>query len=284
QQDMKKAKVEITAAVPAPAQFSEPDLSLATLLARAAAYAEKLKKVAFHFICQEDVTEDVFSPKSSKNPIATTTRTYWRYDYQIICMGEKSTENRVLLDKNHEKLHQEKAQLETMFQSYYSFFMPVTILAREKQHLYQYRLLGKEKIDNKNTWHIAAVRRSPGSIPSGEIWISEADGSVLKIQPDQTSIIGFDKLAQNAIEKGFMPAITTIHEYNLGKNGIYFPSKTTFIERYNPGGESLNKSVFITATAATKRLNSSFEHSRTYFEYHDHMFFSISTQVEEKSE
>jgi hypothetical protein len=284
QQDTKKAKIEISAVVPAPTPFSEPDLSLATLLARAAAYAEKLKGAAFHFICREDVTEDVFSSKSIKNNTPVAPRTHWIYDYQIICRNGKIAENRVLLEKNQEKLHLEKAQLETMFHSYFSFYMPATMLAKEKQRLYQYRLLGKEKINKKNIWHIAAICRVPGSIPWGEVWIGEEDGAVWKIQADQTSIVGFEKMAQKAIEKGFMPAITTIHEYNLEKNKIRFPSKTTFIERYNPGGASINKTVFNTGTETRARDYTPFERSRTYFEYKNHMFFSISTNVEEKIE
>jgi hypothetical protein len=254
------------------------------LLARAAAYAEKLKETAFHFICREDVTEEVFSSSNIKNSTPIAPRTQWSYDYQIICRNGKITENRVLLEKNQEKSHLEKAQLETMFHSYFSFYMPATMLAKEKQRLYQYRLLGREIINKKNVCHIAAVCRVPGSIPSGEIWIGEEDGAVLKIQIDQTSIIGFEKLAQKAIEKGFMPAITTIHEYNLEKNEIRFPSKTTFLERYNPGGASANKSVFTAGTGTAVRDHSSFERSRTYFEYKGHMFFSITTQVEEKNE
>jgi hypothetical protein len=284
QQDTKKVKVEISAVVPAPAPFSDPDLSLTALLARAAAYAEKLKEAAFHFICREDVTEDVFASSHIKNNTPVAPRTHWTYDYQIICRNGKIAENRVLLEKNQEKLHLAKAQLETMFHSYFSFYMPATMLAREKQRLYQYRLLGREKINNKNVCHIAAVSRVPGSIPWGEVWIAEEDGAVWKIQADQTSIVGFEKMAQKAIEKGFMPAITTIHEYNLEKNKIRFPSKTIFIERYNPGGASINKTVFAAGNETNASDNAAFERSRTYFEYKNHMFFSISTQVEEKSE
>ena len=284
QQDTKKVKVEIATVVPAPAPFSEPDLSLTALLARAAAYAEKLKGAAFHFICREDVSEAVFTPKSSKNPEPSTTRTAWKYDYQIICREGKITENRVQLEKNRVEAHLAKAQLETMFHSYFSFYMPVTILSGEKQRLYHYRLLGKEKINQKNVWHIAAVCRVPGSIPSGEIWVGEEDGTVWKIQIDQTSIVGFEKLAQKAVEQGYMPAITTIHEYNLEKNSIHFPTKTTFIERYKPYGEAANKTVFISGTGRTGITHAPFERSQTYFEYKDHLFFSVSTKVEEKNE
>jgi hypothetical protein len=284
QQDIKKAKIEIAAVVPAPAPFSEPDLSLAALLTRAAAYAEKLKGAAFHFICREDVSEAVFTPKSSKNPEPSTTRTDWKYDYQIICREGRITENRVQLEKNRVEAHLAKAQLETMFHSYFSFYMPVTILSGEKQRLYHYRLLGRERIDQKNVWHIAAACRVPGSIPSGEIWVGEEDGAVWKIQIDQTSIIGFEKMAQKAVEQGYMPAITTIHEYNLEKNGIHFPTKTTFIERYKPYGEAANKTVFNSGTGRTGITHAPFERSQTYFEYKDHLFFSVSTRVEEKPE
>jgi hypothetical protein len=271
-QDVRRAKVEIAADAPAAALDRESDRALATLLARAAAYAEKLKKAAFHFICRESVTENAFSPKSSKNPMPVTVRTYWIYDYQIIAREGKISENRILLEKNQQKLHQEKAQLETMFQSYFSFYMPVTLVAREKQHLYQYRLLGQEKVNNKNVLHVSALRRVPGSIPWGDVWIREEDGVVIKIQVDQTSIVRFQKLAQRAIDQGFLPEITTVHEYSLERNGICFPSRTTFSERYISYGESPGGG------------NSSGERSRTYFEYSGYQFFSVSTSVAEKIE
>lgn len=284
QQDVKKVKVEIAVAVPATAPISESGASLCALLARAAAYAEKLKAAAFHFICREDVTEDVFSSTSIKNNIPAAPRTHWVYDYQIIARNRKISESRVLLEKNQEKMRLANAQLETVFHSYFSFYMPATMLAKEKQRLYQYRLLGKEIINKKNIWHIAAILRFPGSIPWGEIWVRAEDGAILKIQADQTSIVGFEKMAQKAIEKGFMPAITTIHEYSLEKNGACFPSKTTFIERYTPGEASINKSVFTTGSETKARDHSSFERSRTCFEYHDHLFFSVSTSAVEKPE
>jgi hypothetical protein len=190
----------------------------------------------------------------------------------------------VLLEKNQVRSRLANAQLETVFHSYFSFYMPATMLAKEKQRLYQYRLLNKEKINKKNVWHIAAIRRIPGSIPWGEIWVCEEDGAVLKIQADQTSIVGYEKMAQKAIEKGFMPAITTIHEYGLERNGTCFPTKTTFIERYAPGGATINKSVYTTGSKTKALDHSSFERSRTCFEYHDHLFFSVATQVEEKPE
>jgi hypothetical protein len=284
QQDVKKATLEIAAAVPAAAPESGSAVVLAAMLAKAADYAEKLKQAAFHFICREDVSEAVFTPRSSKNPEPSTARTEWKYDYQIICREGKITENRVQLEKNREKAHLAKAQLETMFHSYFSFYMPVTILAGEKQHLYHYRLLGKERINQKNVWHIAAACRVPGSIPSGEIWVGEEDGTVWKIQIDQTSIIGFEKMAQKAVEQGYMPAITTIHEYNLEKNGIHFPTKTTFCERYKPYGEAANKTVYFSGTVKSGVTHSPFERSQTYFEYKDHLFFSVSTRVEDKTE
>jgi hypothetical protein len=269
QQAVKKVKVEIAAAIPASTSDSDPDPILIALLAKAAAYAEKLKKAAFHFICREEVTEDVFARNSYYNRLPSTSRTYWIYDYQIIGWDEKIAENRILLQKKRTKVHQEKAQLETLFCPLYSFYMPVTILAREKQHLYHYRLLGKEKVNKKPVWHIADTRRDLSqSIPWGEIWVSEEDGAVLKIQVEQTSIIGFEELAQKAKKGGFVPVITTIHEYNVEKNQIRFPSKTTFIERYN----------------SERYPSLSNERSRTYFEYKNHQFFSISTSVEEKNE
>ncbi|MCX6556295.1 MAG: hypothetical protein NTW95_02525 [Candidatus Aminicenantes bacterium] len=275
QQDVKKAQVEIAPAVPTPAPDNESDPALIALLSKGAAYAEKLKKTAFSFFCREDVTQEVFATNSRFRPFS---RIYWIYDYQIIGGDGKITENRVLLEKNRKESHQEKAQLETMYRSFYSFYMPVTVLAGEKQHLYQYRLLSKKK----KIWHIAAVRRDPSlPIPWGEIWISEEDGAVLKIQIEQTSIVGFEKLAEKLKKRGLVPAITTIHEYDIEKNQIRFPSKTIFIERYNSDfvpTKEWSSTVFVGYG------HSSFEHSRTYFEYEDYRFFYVTASVKVKIE
>ncbi len=263
QQDVKKVRVELAAAISVPVPGKESDAVLAIMLDKAAAYAEKLKQAAFHFICREDVSEEVFSHASVTGSAAA--KTEWRYDYQIICQNGRITENRVLLEKNRQPLHLAKAQLETVFHSYFSFYMPVTLLAREKRRLYQFRLIGRERIRDQNCWRIGVIRRRPGSIPWGEVWIGEDDGSVLKIQLDQTSIVGFDKMAQKAVEKGFMPDIATIHEYELSRDGIHFPSRTTFVEKY--------KSARVPV----------FDRSRTRFEYREHMFFAVATQVVEKN-
>ena len=270
-QDVRKAKIHTTATIPTRIAEGDSARILTAIMAKAAVYAEKLKKAAFHFICREDVIENIYPSSSIQNSPPGETQNHWVYDYQIVARDRKIAENRVLLEKNREKIRLANAQLETVFHSYFSFYMPATMLAKEKQHLYQYRLLGKEKINNKNVWHIAAVSRVPGSIPWGELWIGEEDGTVFKIQADQTSIVGFEKMAQKAIEHGFMPAITTIHEYSLEKNGICFPSKTTFIEKYN-------------SNRSGAAARPSFERSRTYYEYRDHMFFSVETLVNEKND
>jgi hypothetical protein len=277
-QDEKKAQVEIAAAIPAAIADAAPDPALIALLAKGSAYAEKLKKTAFHFFCREKVTEDKFGVNARFDRQAS--RSYWIHDYQIVGQNGKITETRVLLEKDRKTFNKENAQLETVFRSLYSFYMPVTILAGEKQHLYQYRILDKKK----KVWHIAAVRRDPAlKIPWGEIWIREVDGVVLKIQVEQTSIVGFEKMAQQAKERGIRPEITTIHEYGVEENQIHFPSKTTFIEGYNsdyaPTKKFGNESIVFMGTG-----HRSFERSRTYFEYDKYRFFFVETSVEEKTE
>lgn len=285
QQAVKEVKVEIAAAITASTTDSDPDPALIALLAQASLYAEKLKKAAFHFVCREEVAEDKFAVGIECNGIPFSERTNWLYDYQIIGQDAKIAENRVLLQKNRTKLRQEKAQLETRFRSLYSFYMPVTFLAREKQHFYYYRLLDKKKVKKKPAWHIGAIRRDSSlSIPCGEMWVSENDGAVLKIQVEQTSIIGFEELAQKAIKRALVPAITIIHEYDIEKNQIRFPSKTTFIERYNSDKKPLEKWGKHQEMSIMVSGHFSFERSRTYFEYKDYRFFSITTSVEEKNE
>ncbi|MBN2400046.1 MAG: hypothetical protein JXI33_06870 [Candidatus Aminicenantes bacterium] len=284
EQAVNKTRVDFQADIPAlPVDGIHSDAALNAVLAKAAAYAEKLKKAAFHFFCRENVRQEVFGI-DERSVLQPVSRSYWIYDYQIIGQNGKITEKRVLLEKNRKKVHQEKAQLETMYQSFYSFYMPVTILAGEKQPLYHYRLLGKGKIDKKMAWHIAAVRRDHSlSIPWGEVWVVEEDGAVLKIQVEQTSIVGFEKWVEKVNKKGFEPTITTIHEYNTLKNQLRFPSKTTFIERFKSALEE-KKTWDGRARGKVEFNHYSFERSRTYFEYKRYHFFSVSTRVEEQNE
>ena len=271
--------------VPAVAPVAADDPALAALLAKTAANAEKLKNAAFHFFCREKVTEESFGPGSRFDRNAS--RSYWVYDYQIVARDEKITENRVLLEKNRQVAHGENARLETAFRSFYPFYMPVRMLAGEKQHLYLYRLLGKKK----KIWHIAALGSDPAlAIPSGEIWVNEENGAVLKIQIEQSTIVGFAKISAEAEKLGLRPEIVTIHEYDVEENGIRFPSRTTFIERYNADSAPTRKWSELAPTgkwgddAHMGRGFKSVERSRTYFEYDKYRFFSVSLQVAEKIE
>jgi hypothetical protein len=280
-EDVKAATWSIAAAVPAAISEADPDPALIPVLARAAAYAERLKREAFHFICREDVSQEVFA--IDEHSVRTrVSRHYWKYDYQIIGQDGAITERRVLLEKDRRKMRQEQACLETAFRSHFSFYMPVTLLAAEKQPLYRYRLLDKKKSGRETIWHVAATpldRSRP--VPWGEVWVSEEDGAVWKVQIEEVSIVGFDKLVAGAKRKdGFVPAITTLHEYGVIRGAVRFPSRTIFIERYRSDDE-VPKTW---GGMAVKRMapgRFSFERSRTYFEYKGHRFFQVETRVEE---
>ena len=274
----------VAADVPASAPDAAADPALAALLDKAAANAEKLRNAAFHFFCREKVTEDNFGPDSRFDRNAS--RSYWVYDYQIIGQDEKITENRVLLEKNRKRARRDNAQLETAFRSFYPFYMPVRMLAADKQYLYRYRSLGRKK----KTWHIAAERGDPAlPVPAGEIWVNEESGAVLKIQIEQSTIVGFDKISAAAKKMGLRPEIITIHEYDVEENGIRFPSRTIFIERYNSDSEPTRKWSDLVPTGKwgdTVQMGRGFksvERSRTYFEYDEYRFFSVSLSVSEKT-
>jgi hypothetical protein len=283
EQAVKNALVEIGTDAPPSVAGRAGDPRLSALLAKGAAYAEKLKKAAFHFFCREEVQQEIFGIDET-SVLDTIAKSYWIYDYQIVGQDGKISENRLLLEKNRKKMRREKAQLETVFRSFYSFYMPVTFLAREKQDLYHYRLLGRERVFRRPAWRVAVVRRDPSRpIPWGEVWVSEEDGAVLRIQVDQTSIVGFDKLAEKLEKHGYEPTVTTIHEFGLEKNRIRFPSKTVFIERYKSERDE-KKDWSGRSKGKTEAIRYSFERSRTYFEYSDHHFFSVMTSVEERGE
>ena len=84
-------------------------------------------------------------------------------------------------------------------------------------------------------WRVASPKDSSG------YWITPPT-FVLKFQDQicpsclQTQSWQFIACSACLLTPLFMPEITTIHEYDLDRNGVRFPSKTTFIEKYKPAG------------------------------------------------
>lgn len=245
---------------------------LFAILDKAGRYAEKLKKTGLTFYCREEVWMYRYSPKAIGTMFDGYKRTAWLYDYQIVLQEGQVRENRVLLQKNSKKMNQENAALETRFRSLYSFFMPVTMLALDRQKNYRYKLIDRKRLKGRETWHVKVTPVAEDSEwPEGEAWIDKKDGSVLKIQIDQESIRGMETVQEEANKRGLLLRLSDTHEYFHQRKGIRFPSRTLIVER-------LIARPDVAALGSLPQV----ENSRTFFTYSDYRFFDVKATVKEK--
>ncbi|MDQ1351487.1 MAG: hypothetical protein QG657_1790 [Acidobacteriota bacterium] len=251
---------------------------LKALLAIAAEYCEKLKNATYYFTCQEKITESSFARQQE-----VSSDTYI-YDYQIIIEDNgKITEKRSVIEntaykddlpkiKERAEINEVRDLVITKFYSRYPFLMPVTILARENQKYFHYRLLVEEQIGGRQTFKISVEPRQNnlGAINYGVVWVDAVDGSVIKIELNPRAISGIERLQETAGRKGMKLKITDSHWYEIKKGGVRFPNRTEIHEAYlappAPGPESLGPSA-------------SLEETRTIFSYSNYRFFKVNVNV-----
>lgn len=250
---------------------------LPAILTMAAGYCEKLKKAAFHFYCQEKITEEFMekrhndgtylghSPSSRISRIPRLKQRHLIYDYQIVLKDRQIKETRTLIFEKHKKVNIKNAPLKTRFTSEYSFYMPL-IFAGENQDKYHYTLLKEQRIKGIKTYKISVEPKSPemGAVAHGVAWVSQEDGSVVKILVHPRSFKGVDKLRKAALNRGYDLMLTDEHLYLKERDGIRFPTQTMISERY-------------ISTISSRRME--FESTRTYFTYTKYRFFNVETQV-----
>ena len=202
------------------------DRELESLLAQSARYCERLKKAALKFNCQEKVTENFIA-----NDRIGKSRT-WVYDYRIVLKDGKLDEMR-FDGKARRKKGQtaEKKELETVYKSFYSFYLPATFLSAERQTEYRYTRVSKKKAWTTGLRIVAQPIKPQTGLPGGELWIDEQDGSVILIKLDPYTVNDFlDRLdPENKKEK--CATITDYHSYKKRYNGLRFPSQIQIVEQ-----------------------------------------------------
>ena len=203
-----------------PIRPTDPE-RLAELLASTGEYCERAKAIALHFICIEKITEieNFFEKISSPSAIIRdekifTTRRIKRrtytYDYQLIKRGDEITENRTLLEENGKRKMEKNAPLKTTkFFSYNPVFGPVGFLGREWQGTYDYHFVREDTLDGVKAAVIEVRPKTliEGKPNYGKIWVAWKDGSVLRIDVEQESLVGFEEIEAEAKKKGLKPLI-----------------------------------------------------------------------------
>ena len=253
---------------------------LEIILGKCAKYCERLANLALHFVCEETIDEELnhgslgdrevnsSGGRMTKRLIAggqNIERNKYVYDYQLIKKGEKIEESRTLLKENGKKKNEKNAPLKTKrFYSKRSVYGPVGLLGKEQQGKYDYKIIKEQTIKRRKTYVIEVTPKIKieGNPNYGKVWVDKEDSSVLKIEIEQQSLAGFEKIEQESEKQQIIPIITITHDYFVEKNGIRFPSKTNFIEVH----------VAMIRGKITKII-------KTKIRYDNYKFFTVDTKV-----
>ena len=255
----------IAAYPPQPAVASgEMSPELAALLEKSAVYCERLKKAALRFYCLETVNEKVAT--SSR----TSHRKKWLYDYQIVLQRGKLEEMRSKVNSKEKKAEKTaRAELETLYKSFYSFYLPVTFLSANNQPVYNYSLIDRQDLEKRSTRHIlASPKYSKAGLPGGELWVDEEDGSVLQIRLDPETVSGFRERFELAKKRRKTAAITDTHQYFKLFKAMRFPTSTFILEQ-----QSYNN----VPTAVYGAIAAYFDPIvyTVHYQYDDYRFFDV---------
>ena len=257
---------------------------LEIILEKSADYCERLANSALHFICEETIKEEIYQGSQGfmgRSPTIilpgnirmrgsgggrNIERNAYVYDYQLIKKGEKIEETRILLKENGKKKYEKNAPLKTKrFYSKRSVFGPVGLLGKKWQDKFNYKIIKEKTIKRRKTFVIEIKPKveGEGKLNYGKVWVDKKDFSVLQIEIEQQSLAGFEILEQEIKKKNITPFFTTTHLYFIEKNGIRFPSKTVFEEKYKYKGGRRRR----------------FKASETIITYDKYRFFIVDVNV-----
>ncbi len=220
-------------AIVAPAR--QPEIDMNTILKNSAEYCERLKIAAFHFICLENVKETIKDQKGNRD------KTTFLYDYQLFGRDGNAEESRTLKQIDGvSQPAQKNARLGTEFYSQWSVYAPIFLLARENQEKFRYQIIKKERIKGIKTWVLDVEPLvDKGIIIHGRIWLDQKDFSVLCIEINPGALGGYQKQLENARSLGAKLWLTDTHWYEVRHDGLRFPSRTEFYERYHFDGKRI---------------------------------------------
>jgi hypothetical protein len=272
--------------MPAFAAFGSPAASgrqdqnrarLERILAKSGEYCERLKAVALHFVCRESIKETVFELRSFPTLRSSnsgmrigrdlTTRRQaphsFVYEYQMIKRDGNPDEQRCLIMEDGRPRDEKNATLKTSrLTSKFLVYGPVGFLSRAWQPHFDYEFLGTERLTGKRAAILRAAPRDTAeeNRSAGRLWIDEADGSVLRIEWEPSSILDYTETAATSVGD-FKREVVWRTQYGEVKNGIRFPSGQTIREYYRTG-------------AGLKRTR--YEADYTYDKFR---FFTVETEI-----
>ena len=211
------------------------EVDLPQILEKTAQYCEKLAQVSLHFICHEKIKEYIFFLESANFSQHYVLDNTYVYDYQLIQKGISVREQRILIEDNGLRKHEKNAELKTRRFTYkFIIFGPIGLLGKDQQLHYDYEIQKEKKFKGDKCYVIDIIPKpnERSDYLFGKAWVRQSDYSIVKIEWEQRSMSGFERLEKEVKKMGVRPQITFISEYAFEKNGIRFPSRYHVKEEY----------------------------------------------------
>ena len=228
----------------------QEDLEL--ILKKCAEYCERLENVSLHFICKEEITEEVNKPRGVRSILVESGifngnmvpsyfgKNMYTYDYQLISKENSLDEKRILIEENGQEKNDLDAQLKTTrFQHKFVIFGPLGLLNQEQQKNYEYKILKDVTYNKEKAVVLEALPKFPqeNNVLYGKIWIRKKDFALLKIEWNPELLGNFEEIEKIGEVLNSTPRITFISEFGFEKNNIRFPNKYSveeiFIHRHS---------------------------------------------------
>lgn len=224
-------------------------VNLPEILRQTASYCEKVKKMAFDFVCEEIINEKIYHYEVVRGyrrkgadlmipivgfKLSKIEENSYIYDYQMIKKGDKADEKRILLKKNGKEVKKEVAQFSIRgLSAKYLVYGPVGFLSKYWQNHFNYQIIGQDEICGEETLIISAIPKSPlrDNNYNGTIWISVNDFSIIKIRWNPVD----EKNKKLSSPLGDLERkINWLAVYKVEKNGVRFPSEQIIEEYFIP--------------------------------------------------
>jgi hypothetical protein len=166
----------------------------------------------------------------------------WDYlcDYLFVKRGEDVEERRIILKDNGRVMPDRTRLLEEKRFTALNPVLAVTrILAQDRQPLFNFRLVDRGKIHGRAAHVVEAIPKSGNTwgVEYARIWIDQKSFQVLKSEIQGVPLEGYDDVLSDSSQFSIRPILTTTHTYELEKNGVVFPERSTIrVEYPEPGG------------------------------------------------
>ena len=233
---------------------------LARILELGGDYCERLENAVLDFTCIETIKEthyylhpDLFARVTLRNQAtgnlylsginiyndpSRTERNTYKCDYMLVRTESKPEEQRLVLTEKGSSTNAPGTFLkEDKYIAIAPLFASIRLLGKDRQNLFNYRLLGKKKINGIQTSVIEALPKSGNAdgVEFGKLWVDPQDGHILRSEIHGVPLKGFEDVLEETTRLNVKPDFVAIHDYEVEKNNLLFPSRSKIHVTYPSG-------------------------------------------------